>query len=100
VLPAAISRITAALLPAVSRAIGATPGVLMPAGARPTLTVDPTPPEQPMTAYIGQTATGDIATGTVDYYTIFAVGGLLFVLTLGMNLLAVRLVRRFREVYE
>src|SRR5690606_41451484 len=100
VFPAAISGVIAAIVLAVSRAIGETMVVLMAAGARPNLTVDPTQSVQPMTAYIGQTATGDIATGTVDYYTIFAVGGLLFVLTLGMNLLAVRLVRRFREVYE
>jgi len=53
-----------------------------------------------MTAYIGRTATGDIATGTITYKTIFAVGALLFVMTLIMNLISIRLVRRFREVYE
>src|SRR5690606_6784592 len=100
VFPAAISGVVAAIVLAVSRAIGETMVVLMAAGARPSITVDPTQSVQTMTAYIGQTATGDIATGTVDYYTIFAVGGLLFLLTLGMNMLAIRLVRRFREVYE
>ena len=53
-----------------------------------------------MTAFIGRTATGDIATGTITYDTIFAVGALLFVMTLAMNAVAIRLVRRFREVYE
>jgi phosphate transport system permease protein len=100
VFPAAISGIVAAVVLAVSRAIGETMVVLMAAGNRPQLTMDPTESVQTMTAYIGQTATGDIATGTVDYNTMFAVGALLFVLTFGMNFFAIRLVRRFREVYE
>jgi phosphate transport system permease protein len=53
-----------------------------------------------MTAFIGQTATGDIATGTITYDTIFAVGLLLFVMTLVMNVISIRLVRKFREVYD
>ena len=53
-----------------------------------------------MTAYIGVTATGDIATGTIEYDTIFAVGLLLFVMTLAMNAISIRLVRRYRQVYE
>jgi phosphate transport system permease protein len=100
VLPAAISGIIAGVVLGVSRAVGETMVVLMAAGARPDITIDPTRSVQTMTAYIGQTATGDIATGTVDYYTIFAVGALLFAITLAMNLFAIRLVRRFREVYE
>lgn len=100
VLPAAISGIIAGVVLGVSRAVGETMVVLMAAGARPDITIDPTRSVQTMTAYIGQTATGDIATGTVDYYTIFAVGALLFTITLIMNLFAIRLVRRFREVYE
>ena len=54
----------------------------------------------PELKYIGVTATGDAAYGTVDYESIFAVGALLFVLTLAMNAVAIRLVRRFREEYE
>jgi phosphate transport system permease protein len=100
VFPAAISGVVAGLVLAISRAIGETMVVLMAAGARPQITFNPTQSVQTMTAYIGQTATGDIATGTVDYYTIFAVGLLLFAMTLVMNLFAIRLVRRFREVYE
>ena len=53
-----------------------------------------------MTAFIGTTATGDVATGTIAYDTIFAVGALLFVMTFVLNIFAIRLVRRFREVYE
>lgn len=100
VFPAAISGIVAALVLAVSRAIGETMVVLLAAGARPDLTLNPTKSVQTMTAYIGQTATGDISTGTIDYYTIFAVGALLFVMTLAMNMIAIRFVRRYREIYE
>jgi phosphate transport system permease protein len=100
VFPAAISGIVAAFVLAVSRAIGETMVVLIVGGARPQLTVDPSDSALTMTAHIGQTATGDIGVGTVKFDTIFAVGALLFVLTLAMNMFAIRLVRRFREVYE
>ena len=53
-----------------------------------------------MTAYIVQVSLGDTPTGTTEYHTIFAVGALLFVITLLVNLLAIRILRRFREVYE
>jgi phosphate transport system permease protein len=101
VFPAAISGIVASVVLAASRAVGETMVVLIAAGAgNPNLSFDPTKGVQTMTAFIGGTATGDIATGTIEYDTIFAVGALLFVMTLAMNLVAIRLVRRFREVYE
>lgn len=100
VFPAAISGIVASIVLAVSRAVGETMVVLLAAGANPDLTLDPTKSMLPMTAYIGVTATGEIAQGTPAYESIFAVGALLFVMTLVMNLVAIRLVRRFREVYE
>jgi phosphate transport system permease protein len=101
VFPAAISGIVASIVLAASRAVGETMIVLIAAGAgNPNLSFDPTKGIQTMTAYIGGTATGDIATGTIVYDTIFAVGMLLFVMTLVMNLFAIRLVRRFREIYE
>jgi phosphate transport system permease protein len=53
-----------------------------------------------MTAFIGATAQGDVPTGSVEYKTIFAVGLALFAITLVMNIVSIRLVRRYREVYE
>lgn len=100
VFPAALSGIIASIVLAGSRAVGETMVVLIAAGRTPSLTFDPTQSVQTMTAYIAGTATGDIPTGTLDYNTIFAVGTLLFAFTLGLNILAMRLVRRFREEYE
>lgn len=100
VFPAAISGIVASIVLAASRAVGETMVVLLVAGASPNLTFDPGSSVQTMTAFIGTTATGDISPGTVKYDTIFAVGTLLFVMTLVMNMFAIRLVRKYREVYE
>jgi phosphate transport system permease protein len=100
VVPAAISGIIASFVLAISRAVGETMIVLIAAGGQPNMTFDPTEVVQTMTAFIGATAQGDVATGTTAYKTIFAVGATLFVMTLAMNLVSIRLVRRFREVYE
>lgn len=100
VFPAAISGIVASIVLATSRAVGETMIVLLAAGKVPNATFDPGKPVETMTAFIGTTATGDIGTGTLTYKTIFAVGALLFVITFVMNFFAIRLVRRFREVYE
>jgi phosphate transport system permease protein len=100
VFPAALSGIVASIILAVSRAIGETMVVLLAAGNTPNLTFSPAESIQAMTAFIGTTATGDIATGTITYKTVFAVALLLFVLTFAMNLLSIRLVRRYREVYD
>jgi phosphate transport system permease protein len=100
VFPAAISGIVASIVLAGSRAVGETMVVLLAAGKTPNLSFDPGESVQTMTAFIGTTATGDVAVGTIAYDTIFAVGALLFVLTFVMNMFAIRLVRRFREVYE
>lgn len=100
VFPAAISGIVASLVLAGSRAVGETMVVLLVAGASPNLTFDPGSSVLTMTAFIGQTATGDISTGSITYDTIFAVGTLLFVITLILNMFAIRMVRKYREVYE
>jgi phosphate transport system permease protein len=100
VFPAAISGIVASIVLAASRAIGETMIVLLAAGANPNASFNPFESVLTMTASIARIATGDVGTGTITYDTIFAVGALLFVMTLGMNAIAIRLVRRFREVYE
>ena len=100
VFPAALSGIVASIVLGVSRAIGETMIVLLVAGNSPNLTLNPTETIQAMTAYIGVTATGDIATGTIEYDTVFAVGALLFLITLVLNLVSIRMVRKYREVYE
>ncbi len=101
VVPAAFSGIIAAFVLGASRAVGETMIVLLVAGAgSPTLNFNPFEGIQTMTAYIASRATGEIAVGSIVYDTIFAVGSLLFLITLTMNLIAIRFVARFREVYE
>ena len=100
VVPAAVSGIIASFVLAISRIVGETMIVLIAAGQQPTLSLDPLGPVETMTAFIGATGQGDVPTGSIEYKTIFAVGLTLFVLTLVMNLIAIRLVRRYREVYE
>ena len=74
--------------------------VALAAGATPKLTANPLESIQTMTAYIVQVSLGDTPSGGIAYQTIFAVGMLLFLITLAMNGLANRVLRRFREVYE
>ncbi len=100
VVPAAISGIIASFILAISRAVGETMIVLIAAGGQPNWTWNPLEAVQTMTAFIAATGQGDVATGTTAYKTIFAVGATLFVLTLIMNLVSIRLVRKYREVYE
>ena len=100
VVPAAISGITASFVLAISRAVGETIIVLIAAGGQPNLTWNPLEAIQTMTAFIAATGNGDVPRGSIEYKTIFAVGAALFVMTFVMNLFAIRLVRRFREVYE
>lgn len=100
VVPAALSGIVASFILAISRAIGETMAVTLAAGATPKLTLNFLESIQTMTAYIVQISLGETPHGTLEYRTIFAVGLLLFLITLAMNLLSQRITRRFREVYE
>lgn len=101
VVPAAFSGIVAAFVLGGSRAVGETMIVLLVAGAgSPSLNFNPFEGIQTMTAYIASRATGEIAVGTIVYDTLFAVGSLLFIITLVMNVIAIRFVEKFREVYE
>lgn len=100
VVPAAISGIVAAFVLGFSRAIGETMIVVLAAGSSPNLTLNPLEPAQTMTAFIAQAASGDQPTGSIGYESLFAVAALLFVITVVMNYISIRLVRRYREEYE
>ena len=99
VVPAALSGIIAAFILAISRAIGETMLVTIAAGATPRLTFNPMESIQTMTAYIVQLSLGESPVGSLEYNTIFAVGLVLFAMTLMMNLLGFWVVRRYREIY-
>ena len=100
VFPAALSGIVAALILGASRAVGETVIILIAGGQVARLGADPTEGYQSMAAFIAATSRGDIPTGSLKYETIFVVGMTLFVLTLALNALSIRLVRRYRQVYE
>jgi phosphate transport system permease protein len=100
VFPAAISGIVASIVLGVSRGIGETMIVLIAAGLAPTSSLNPLEPHATITAFMGATAKGDNPAGTIGYQSIFALGLTLFVLTLLMNMVAIRFVRKYREVYE
>lgn len=100
VVPAALSGIVASFILAISRAVGETMAVTLAAGATPKMTLNFLESIQTMTAYIVQVSLGETPHGTLEYRTIFAVGLVLFFITLAMNLLGQQFTRRFREVYE
>lgn len=103
VFPAALSGIVAALVLGASRAVGETLVVLLAAGSGqllPGVRANPLDSGGSMAGFIASTATGDISQGSIAYETIFAVGFLLFAMTLVLNLISIRLVDRFRQVYE
>jgi phosphate transport system permease protein len=100
VFPAALSGIVASIVLAFSRAVGETMVVVIAAGLQPQWGGNLFKAMETMTAFIAATAKGDIATGSIAYKTIFAVGTTLFVITFVMNLISIRFVRKYRQVYE
>ena len=100
VVPAALSGIIASFILAISRAIGETMLVTIAAGATPKLTANPLESIQTMTAYIVQLSLGEAPFGSLEYNTIFAVGLLLFFITLIMNLIGSLVVNKWRQKYE
>ncbi len=100
VFPAALSGVAAAIVVAMSRAIGETMIVSIAAGAGPKLTFNPFESAEAMTGYMVRISGGDLSYESIDYQSIFAVGTIVFMLTLLLNILSQRIVRRFREVYQ
>lgn len=99
IVPAALSGIIASFVLAVSRAIGETMIVAIASGSAKNFTLDFTQPMQTMTAYIVEFTSGDAGSGTIGYYSLYAVGLLLFVFTLIMNLGAKYVTAKFRREY-
>lgn len=100
VVPAALSGIAAAFILGLSRAIGETMIVAIAAGTLPNLSIDPRESMETMTTFIVQVSLGDTPAGSTAYKTIFAIGTTLFAITLALNVVSHRVVRRFRERYE
>lgn len=100
VLPAAISGIMAAFIVSISRAIGETMIVAVAAGAGSNFTFNPFEAAETMTGHIVRISGGDLSYDSIDYNSIFAIGLTLFFMTLSLNVVSQRIVRRFREVYE
>ena len=100
IVPAALSGITAAFVVAISRAIGETMIVAIAAGAGPAFTFNPFESAETMTGHIVRISGGDLSYDSIDYDSIFAIGLLLFMMTLALNVVSQRVVARFREVYQ
>lgn len=100
VVPAALSGITAAFVVGISRAVGETMIVSIAAGAGPNLTLNPLESAETMTGYMVRISGGDLSYDSVDYQSIFAIGLVVFLMTLVLNVISQRIVRRFREAYE
>lgn len=100
VVPAALSGIVASCVLGLSRAVGETMAVTLAAGLTPNLSMSPSAELQTITSYIVQVVRGEAPRGSLQYGSIFAVGMLLFLLTFAINLIAVRIVRRYRTVYH
>ncbi len=100
VVPAAFSGLAAAFIVAISRAIGETMIVALAAGAGPNFTFNPFKAAETMTGHIVRISGGDLSYDSIDYNSIFAIGLVLFFITLGLNLISQRIVARFREEYR
>ncbi|APU49326.1 phosphate ABC transporter permease subunit PstC [Acinetobacter junii] len=100
VLPAALPGITGAFLLAVSRAVGETMIVVLAAGNSPLLHANPLEAVSTVTVTIVKQLTGDTDFASPQALVAFALGLTLFVITLGLNIIALYIVRKYREQYE
>ena len=100
VVPAALSGIVSAFLLAIARAIGETMIVALAAGATPRITADPRNEIQTMTGWMVQMALGDASHESMEYFSMYAVAAVLFLITFGLTVLGNVVRKRFREAYE
>ena len=100
VIPAALPGIVGGVLLAVSRAIGETMIVVMAAGLAANLTMNPLEAVTTVTVQIVTVLVGDQEFDSAKTLSAFALGLVLFVLTLGLNIIALQMVRKYREQYE
>jgi phosphate transport system permease protein len=100
VLPAALSGITASIILGVSRAVGETMTVVIAAGQQPRITVNLAESVATMTAYMAQISGGDSPRGSLNFKTLYAVGAVLFLITLTLNIISYWISNRFKEKYD
>jgi phosphate transport system permease protein len=100
VLPAGLSGVVSSFILAISRAIGETMAVVLAAGLRPQLTLNPLTSIETMTAYIVGVTSGEASAGSPEYLSLFAVGMALFLITLTLNVISGFILRRYREAYQ
>ena len=99
VVPAALSGIVASFILGVSRAVGETMIVALAAGAGSNFTLNPFSGAETMTGHIARISGGDISYNSIDYNSLFAIGLLLFIMTLVLNIASRVITSRFREAY-
>jgi phosphate transport system permease protein len=100
VFPAAISGIVAGIVLGASRAVGETVVILVAGGQLASLDLDAREPHQNMAAFIADVSRSDVSNSSAEFQTIFAVGTTLFLMTLILNFISIRFVRKYRQVYE
>ncbi len=100
VFPAAISGIVAGIVLGASRAVGETVVILVAGGQLASLDLDPREPHQNIAAFIADVSRSDVSNATTEFETIFAVGTTLVLMTLILNFISIRFVRKYRQVYE
>jgi phosphate transport system permease protein len=100
VVPAALSGIISAFLLAIARAIGETMVVALAAGSLANLSLDARQPMQTMTGWMVQMAAGDVSNYQVEYYSMYAVAGMLFAITFTLTLIGQYIRQRYRETYK
>jgi phosphate transport system permease protein len=99
IFPAALSGIAASIILGVSRAVGETMIVVIAAGQQPRLSINPLQTVETMTAYMAQISGGDSPRGSLNYKTLYAVGAVLFLITLSLNIASHQIARRYKEKY-